>query len=73
MKLGCHVVPGQVYLNHASKAFDASEALLDERGAKGVQALVAKLLQISSKLAGALRNDPRRPPYAGLPGGSPVA
>ncbi|HEY5228280.1 MAG TPA: NAD(P)H-dependent oxidoreductase [Opitutaceae bacterium] len=51
MKLGCVVVPGQCYLTHASKAFDAAGKLLEERSAKSVQALVGKLLQISSKLA----------------------
>jgi chromate reductase, NAD(P)H dehydrogenase (quinone) len=51
MKLGCVVVPGQCYLTHASKAFDAEGKLLEERSVKAAQALAAKLLQISSKLA----------------------
>jgi chromate reductase len=52
MKLGCVVVPGQCYLPHASKAFDPQGKLVEERSLKSVQALVGKLLQISSTLAG---------------------
>jgi chromate reductase len=52
LKLGCLVVPGQCYLAHAAKAFDASGKLLDERAQKSVQALGVKLFQITSKLAG---------------------
>ena len=52
MKLGCIVVPGQCYLPHAPKAFDAGGKLLDERSAKSVEALVAKLFQIASKVVG---------------------
>jgi NAD(P)H-dependent FMN reductase len=51
LKLECHVVPGQVYLTHASKAFDASGTLLDERTLKGVQALMGKLFQTTAKMA----------------------
>jgi chromate reductase, NAD(P)H dehydrogenase (quinone) len=51
MKLGCHVVPGQVYLTHASKAFDTSGALLDERALKGVQGLMDKLFQTTTRMA----------------------
>lgn len=51
LKLGCLVVPGQCSLVHASKAFDASGKLLDERAQKAVQALVGKLFQTTSRLA----------------------
>jgi chromate reductase len=51
MKLGCHVVPGQAHLPHASQAFDASGALLDERALKAVQALMVNLFQTAARLA----------------------
>jgi chromate reductase, NAD(P)H dehydrogenase (quinone) len=51
LKLGCLVVPGQAYLTHASKAFDASGALLDEKALKGAQALMGKLFQTASRMA----------------------
>jgi NAD(P)H-dependent FMN reductase len=51
VKLGCHVVPGQTYLTHASEAFDAAGTLRDERALKGVQALMGKLFQTAVKLA----------------------
>lgn len=51
VKLECHVVPGQVYLTHAAKAFDDSGTLLDERALKGVQALMGKLFQTTLRMA----------------------
>ncbi|HZZ20048.1 MAG TPA: NAD(P)H-dependent oxidoreductase [Opitutaceae bacterium] len=49
MKLGCIVVPGQCHLANASKAFDGSGKLIEGRNVKSVEALVAKLFQITSK------------------------
>jgi chromate reductase len=51
LKLGCHVVPGQCYLPHASKAFDAAGKLLDERVLGTTQALMAMLFQTTVKLS----------------------
>lgn len=51
LKLGCHVVPGQVMLPHADKAFDAGGALVEPRARKLVQALAAALVRTAGRLA----------------------
>lgn len=50
VKLGCIVVPGQCFVPHASKAFDEAGKLVEERNTKSVQALMAKLFQLTSKI-----------------------
>jgi NAD(P)H-dependent FMN reductase len=51
LKLGCHVVPGQCYLTHASTAFDAGGRLLEERALKSVRALMGKLFHSTARMA----------------------
>jgi NAD(P)H-dependent FMN reductase len=51
LKLGCHVVPGQVYLPHADKAFDANGALVEPRARKLAQTLAAALVRTAGRLA----------------------
>ncbi|HEY9249341.1 MAG TPA: NAD(P)H-dependent oxidoreductase [Rariglobus sp.] len=50
LHLGCHVVPAQMILPHADKAFDAGGALTDVRAQKSVRALAAALLETARKL-----------------------
>jgi chromate reductase len=50
LKLGSHVVPGQVFLPHADKAFDADGKLTDLRVLKSVEALARKLVETAAKL-----------------------
>src|SRR5207248_981984 len=50
LKLGCHVVPGQVMLPHADKAFDANGALIEPRPLKSVQGLTKALVELTRKL-----------------------
>lgn len=52
LKLGCSVVPGQVCLPHADRAFDNAGALKDARTQKAVDALAAALVRTAAKLAG---------------------
>jgi chromate reductase len=51
LKLGCHVVPGQTFLPHADKAFDAQGALQEPHAQKAVQALAAALVRTVTRLA----------------------
>jgi len=51
LKLGCHVVPGQVALPQAGKAFDAAGQLTDTRALKSVNTLAAALVATTKKLA----------------------
>lgn len=51
LHLGCHVVPGQMILPHADKAFDADGALTDARAQKSVRTLAAALIDLTRKLA----------------------
>ena len=48
--LGCHVSPMSCVLPHADEAFDESGALKQERSRKSVQAIVAELVRVTSKL-----------------------
>ncbi|HYD85024.1 MAG TPA: NAD(P)H-dependent oxidoreductase [Opitutus sp.] len=50
--LGCHVVPGQVILAHANKAFDAAGKLNEPRTLKSVTDLAERLVATTRKLAG---------------------
>jgi len=49
LKLGCHVVPGQVYLPHADKAFDANGALVEPRARNLVQSLAVALVRTAGR------------------------
>ena len=49
LKLGCHVVPGQVFLPHADQAFDAQGALKEPRSLKGVQGMAAALVRTAAR------------------------
>jgi NAD(P)H-dependent FMN reductase len=51
LKIGCLVVPGQVYLTHASAAFDAEGRLTDARARKSAKALMEKLAKAASRPA----------------------
>jgi chromate reductase len=51
LKLGCHVVPGQVFLPHAGTAFDAEGRLTDARAQKSAKALMQKLARAASRPA----------------------
>lgn len=51
LKLGCQIVPGQVTLPHADKAFDEQGALKEARPLKAVQGLAAALMRTTSRLA----------------------
>jgi chromate reductase, NAD(P)H dehydrogenase (quinone) len=48
--LGVLVLPHQVQLGHADKAFDATGALIDERALKAVNSLAKSLVETSAKL-----------------------
>jgi len=50
LKLGCHVVPGQVSLPHADKAFDEHGALKELRPQKSLQTLAAALVRTATRL-----------------------
>lgn len=50
LHLGCHVVPGQVFLPQADKAFDERGALKEPRPQKSVQALVTELVRLARVL-----------------------
>jgi NAD(P)H-dependent FMN reductase len=51
LKLGCHVVPGQVFLIHAAGAFDAEGRLTDTHAQKSAKALMVKLAKAVSRPA----------------------
>ena len=51
LKLGCHVVPDQVCVPHADRAFDAAGALTEARVQKGVDRLLAALIGTATKFA----------------------
>jgi chromate reductase len=50
LHLGCHVVPGNVMLPHANKAFDEAGKLTDARTLKSVQELAVSLVGTLRKL-----------------------
>ncbi len=52
LKLGCHVVPGQVFLPHANQAFDEAGALKEPRSLKGVKTMVAALVAEAGRFTG---------------------
>jgi chromate reductase len=52
LHLGCHVVPGNIFLPHADKAFDESGALKEPRALKGVQTLAAAMVSTMTRLVG---------------------
>ena len=49
--LGVIVLPQQVQLGHADKAFDAAGSLTDARAAKALDSLARSLVEITAKLA----------------------
>lgn len=49
LKLGCHIVPGQCALPHASKAFDAAGRLTDPRAEKSVRELMKELVATAAR------------------------
>ncbi len=49
--LGTFVVPGQIVLAHADKAFDTGGGLTDERALRSVRALVQSLVETARKLS----------------------
>ena len=49
--LGVIVLPQQVQLAHADKAFDGQGALIDARAAKALETLARNLVEIAAKLA----------------------
>ena len=51
LKLGCHVVPGQLTLPHADKAFDEQGGLKEPRSQKALQALAVSLVRTATRLA----------------------
>jgi len=51
LKLGCVVVPGQCFVIHAEKAFDAQGQLIDARAQKAVRSLTARLAKMASRLS----------------------
>ena len=51
LKLGCQVVPGQVFLPQAHQAFDASGALKEERSKKSLKDLAGALIRHRGRLA----------------------
>ena len=50
LHLGCHVVPGQVFLPQADKAFDERGAMKEPRPQKSVPALVTELVRLTRVL-----------------------
>ena len=50
LKLGCFVVPAQMTLAQADKAFDGSGVLTDAPAQKSVQALAAALVDLTRKM-----------------------
>jgi NAD(P)H-dependent FMN reductase len=52
LKLGCQVVPGQCFLAHAGKAFDAGGRLIDAHAEKSLKGHIAKLARTVSAAAG---------------------
>jgi chromate reductase len=52
LKLGCHIVAGQVTLPQADKAFDEHGALKESRAQKSVQTLAAVLVRTAVRLTG---------------------
>ena len=50
--LGVMVMPHQVQLGHADKAFDASGKLTDERAARALATLARQLVDVAGRLAG---------------------
>ncbi len=50
LHLGCHVVPGQMILPHANKAFADDGSLTDERALKSIRELASKLSETARKL-----------------------
>jgi chromate reductase, NAD(P)H dehydrogenase (quinone) len=51
LKLGCRVVPGQCFVPHAAKAFDAQGRLIDARAQEAVRSLMASLVKTVSRLS----------------------
>jgi chromate reductase, NAD(P)H dehydrogenase (quinone) len=51
LRVGCQVVPGQVYLPHAAGAFDAEGGLTDARAQKSAKALMEKLAKAAARPA----------------------
>ncbi len=51
LKLGCHVVPGQCTLIHASAAFAEDGSLKEERAWKALRALAADLASLAGRLS----------------------
>lgn len=51
LHLGCHVVPSQVMLPHADKAFDGEGKLTEARTMKSLRAMAVKLVETSRKFA----------------------
>lgn len=51
LKLGCNVVPDQVCVPHADRAFDTAGALNDARAQKTVGRFIATLIATTTKLA----------------------
>jgi NAD(P)H-dependent FMN reductase len=49
LKLGCHVVPGQTFLPHASEAFDEAGALKEPRSQKSVKTMAAALVATAGR------------------------
>ncbi|MDB6166759.1 MAG: reductase [Lacunisphaera sp.] len=49
LKLGCHVVPGQVFLPHADQAFDAAGVLKESRAGQGVEKMAAALVRTAAR------------------------
>jgi chromate reductase, NAD(P)H dehydrogenase (quinone) len=51
LRVGCQVVPGQVFLPHAGAAFDAEGRLTDARAQKSAKELMEKLAKAASRPA----------------------
>lgn len=49
LKVGCDVVPGQCFLPHAGKAFDAEGRLTDPHAQKSAKALMVKLARAAAR------------------------
>ena len=51
LHLGAHVVPGNSFLPHADKAFDAAGKLTEVRSEKSVRTLATALVALTQKLS----------------------
>jgi chromate reductase len=49
LRVGCQIVPGQVFLPHASGAFDSGGRLTDERAQKSAKELMERLAREASR------------------------